>query len=87
VHLVTHLNELVVVQDVDLELCVQPKWVVRVLARAHRRLSQLWHETGLVVIDILVSFEQKVVEFLQRWVNYKIDLRRRCRNGLSCPFF
>ena len=63
-HLISHFYKFMIIQDIDFELSVKAVRIVWVLGRSEHRFSHFRHETGLVVIDVLVCFEQEVIEFL-----------------------
>ena len=65
-HVVPHLHVVGVAENVDAKLRVQRVRVVRVGHAVLREcaVTQLWHELGLVVVDVLVCFEQEVVELV-----------------------
>jgi len=64
VHLITHCEKSCVVHNVYFELGVKRKWVVWVLISANFASSQLRHEFWVVVVYVLICFEQEVIEFL-----------------------
>ena len=65
-HFIPHVNEIVVIQNIHFELCVKTILVVGILCGAESCLTDFREEPWLVVIDKLICFVQKVIEFLKR---------------------